>query len=76
MSKIVCYRALAQKVLCVLVERFDGWCVYVDAVAGMNHRAEAQAVMESGAKMEPAVAEVIFGGSTEDFAKRGLHYVL
>jgi hypothetical protein len=40
--------------------RAEGWCVYCDAVAGVNHVAEARVVMRSGAKLAKELAVVLF----------------
>jgi hypothetical protein len=74
MDKIVCYRAIAVRVLCVLVERVDGWCVYCGAVDGKDFKTEAQGVLERGDKLAPDLANAIFGGAIEDMEKRGLRF--
>ena len=75
-NKIVCVKALDMKVLCVCVERIDGWCAYIAAVEGKNHEKEAQSVYSHGNKMWKEVAEAVFGsGMVEYFQERGLRYV-
>lgn len=53
------YTQLAQKVLAVLSRRVDGWSVYVDAVPGMSHADEWQAVAHHGAKLKEAAARAV-----------------
>ena len=50
---------LGMYVLAVLSRRVDGWCVYVDAVAGHSHEAEWPEVAKNGAKQNETVAKAI-----------------
>jgi len=53
------YTQLDYQVLAVLSRRYDGWSMYVGAVAGNNHDVEWQAVAESGSKVKEPVAKAI-----------------
>ena len=54
-------RALASRVLVVAQTRVVcQWAAYCDAVPGMNHRNEWQAVLDYGAKLDEAVARALF----------------
>lgn len=53
------YTQLGSHVLAVLVRRVDGWAVYVDAVAGINHADEWLAVSNHGSKQREPVARAI-----------------
>lgn len=53
------YTQLASNVLAVLHRRFDGWCVYVDAVPGIRHADEWPDVLAHGTKQRPEIAEAI-----------------
>ena len=53
------YTELDSRVLAVLSRRVDGWCVYVGAVPGYDHRAEYLSVLSGGNKLRLAVAEAI-----------------
>jgi len=58
------YIALASRVLAVAsinVEVGD-WCVYIDAVPGMNHDDEYEEVARKGAKLPERIAKLIFPG--------------
>lgn len=53
------YTPLAGRVLAVVVRREDGWCVYVDAVPGLEHRMEWQKVAAHGTKVRKELAEAV-----------------
>lgn len=54
-------RALSARVLVVAVPRVEcAWAAYCDAVPGQCHRDEWQAVRDHGAKLDEAVARVLF----------------
>jgi hypothetical protein len=58
---IIRARALSSRVLVVANTRIEcAWAAYVDAVPGFNHRHERAAVLETGAKVDEAVARVLF----------------
>ena len=68
--------ALAQKVLVVArVEVYENmpdgkkglWAAYIDAVPGMNHNDEYEAVARCGDKLSKHLAEVIFPQIAEEF---------
>ena len=50
---------LGSRVLAVLSRRVDGWCIYVDAVPGLDHSAEWPAVARYGAKLREPVARAV-----------------
>jgi hypothetical protein len=54
------WTALTSRVLAVLVRRAEGWCVYLDAVPGIDHQRELEDVVRHGNKMTEAVARAIF----------------
>lgn len=56
----VVYRPLAMRVLAVAVERYEGWAAYVDAVPGMKHSEEWEAVSRVGDKLPEEVARLLF----------------
>ena len=71
MSKIVTYRALDKKVLCVAVKRVEGaWCAFIGAVPGESHEAELEDVKLYGAKLPESIALEVF----PRFKKAGLPY--
>ncbi len=53
------YTQLAMRVLAVISRRVEGWCMYVDAVPGMSHKNEWQAVLDHGDKLDEATAKAI-----------------
>ena len=54
-------RALAANVLCVARTRVEcAWAAYVDAVPGINHKNEIEAVLDRGAKLPENVARAVF----------------
>ena len=71
MSKVVDWRALDSRVLCVAVRRVEGaWCAYIGAVPGENHVREYQDVQEHGAKLPESVALAVF----PQFKEEGFPY--
>lgn len=58
--KILHYYALATRALVVAVRRDIGWCAYCDAVPGINHSRECQAVICRGDKLPECLARAIF----------------
>lgn len=55
------YRALAMRVLAVAHTRVEGtWAAYCDAVPGMNHDREQDAVLKTGDKLSETVARALF----------------
>ncbi len=65
MRKEIRQNALAQKVLAVAVLKYDNevlfdWAVYIDAVPGISHNAEAERVVGDGCKQPQRIAEVLF----------------
>lgn len=55
------HRALAMRVLAVAHTRVEGmWCAYMDAVPGMNHNREFQAVLDHGDKLDEGIALALF----------------
>lgn len=55
------WRPLSSRVLVVAVPRVEcAWSAYIDAVPGMNHRREFAAVAETGAKLDEAMARILF----------------
>lgn len=70
------YTQLGHRVLAVLSRRADGWCVYVDAVPGVNHDLEWQAVAQEGTKLDEATATAIIQNRFfPGFDPAGLPYV-
>jgi hypothetical protein len=58
---LIRYRALAGHVLAVARTRIEGtWRAYVDAVPGLQHRAEIAGVLETGTALDEPVARVLF----------------
>ena len=53
------FTPLGFRVLAVLSRRHDGWCIYVDAVQGVNHDREWFFVAENGTKQHEAVARAM-----------------
>ncbi len=53
------YTQLGSKVLAVLSRRVDGWCVYVDAVPGVDHEMEWYEVSCTGQKQKEPIAKAI-----------------
>ena len=53
------YTQLGSRVLAILSRREDGWCVYVDAVPGVDHSHEWQDVASMGAKLCEPIARAI-----------------
>ena len=54
-------RALACRVLVVATTRVEfAWCAYCDAVPGINHDSEADAVLDHGSKLSEKLARVLF----------------
>ena len=54
-------RVLSMRVLAVAVTRVEGaWCAYVDAVPGVNHELEQEAVLANGDKLDESVARALF----------------
>ena len=59
--KLVDYRALGTKILCVAVERVEGaWCAYIKDVPGESHQDELQSVMRHGYKLPENIALEVF----------------
>ena len=55
------WRALSPRVLVVAVPRIEcAWRAYCDAVPGIDHRTEYQAVPEHGAELPEDVARALF----------------
>lgn len=53
--------ALANRVLVVAKTRFEGtWAAYCDAVPGINHKIESDAVLQDGDKLLEDVARKLF----------------
>jgi len=53
--------ALSSNVLCVAKTRIEcAWSAYVDAVPGLNHRNELEAVLTRGTKLREDVARILF----------------
>ena len=60
-TPLVVRSALAMKVLAVAQTRVEGaWSAYIDAVPGMDHEAEQEAVLRHGEKLPEAVARLLF----------------
>jgi len=60
------YHALAHCVLAVACTRIEcAWAAYIDAVAGVNHDREMDAVLRHGAKLLEPVARILFPEFTE-----------
>ena len=60
-TPIIRFRALARCVLVVAKTRIEGkWCAYVDAVPGQRHEEEIAGVLATGAKLDEAIARVLF----------------
>ena len=58
---IIRYRALSSRVLVVAVTRIEcAWSAYCDAVPGMSHADEYQAVAAHGEKLDEKIARAIF----------------
>lgn len=58
---IVRHRALASRVLVVARTRVEcAWAAYCDAVPGIDHRVEREAVMDYGAKLDERTARALF----------------
>jgi hypothetical protein len=56
-----CIRALSSRVLVVAQTRVVcSWAAYCDAVPGMNHQHEWQAVLDYGTKLDEGVARSLF----------------
>ena len=53
------YCALDSNVLAVLDRRQDGWCMYIGAVDGKNHKDEWSMVYLTGTKLTEPVAHAI-----------------
>ena len=63
---LIRHHALSSRVLVVAHTRVEGaWCAYCDAVPGQDHRAEREAVLHHGAKLDEDVARVLFPEFTE-----------
>lgn len=57
----ILHRALSPRVLAVARTRIEGaWAAYCDAVPGKSHKAERNAVLETGAKLDENVARMLF----------------
>lgn len=53
--------ALATKVLCVAHTRIEGaWSAFIDAVPGINHSNEMEAVFRHGTKLPEEIARLLF----------------
>ena len=61
------YRPLGTRVLAVVVwnDIFSEWCVYIDAVEGHDHDAEAKEVARTGYKQDEDLAKVLFPSIAE-----------
>lgn len=60
-TKVIRYSALSSRVLVVACTRIEGvWSAYCDAVDGMDHKREADAVLRHGDKLAEPVARVLF----------------
>ena len=58
--------ALASRVLVVAQTRIEGtWSAYCDAVPGMNHDVEYDAVLRHGDKLLKEIAIILFPGFKE-----------
>lgn len=58
---LIRHRALASRVLVVARTRVEcAWSAYCDAVPGQNHRAEREAVLNLGVKVEEKIARMLF----------------
>ncbi len=58
---VIMHRALSAKVLVVARTRVEcAWAAYVDAVPGMNHRAEREQVLGYGTKVDESLARLLF----------------
>jgi hypothetical protein len=54
-------RALSSRVLVVARTRVEcAWNAYVDAVPGLDHRRERDAVLDHGAKLDETMARILF----------------
>ena len=55
------WHALANRVLAAARTRVEGtWKAYIDAVPGMNHLAEVQAVLDQGTQLAEPIARQLF----------------
>lgn len=61
--EIIATYALGQRVLAVQVKRIDGWTAYIDAVPGIRHSEEKDAVASHGEKLPERIAKALFGES-------------
>lgn len=58
---LIHYRALSARVLVIARTRIEcAWAAYVDAVPGINHKHECDAVLQSGAKVDHDLARLLF----------------
>ena len=64
MLEYTAYHALAMHVLAAAKFNYSvgDWAAYIDAVPGMNHEAEYEAVLKFGNKISKAMAETLFAG--------------
>lgn len=53
-------KPLAKKVLAVAKITNQGWMAFIDAVPGMNHENESEAVLNYGVRLRESVARAIF----------------
>lgn len=69
--RILAHKALASKVLAVLVERpyggENGWTAYIDAIEGINHMEERDRVASNGTKLDEEVAKAVFPWKDGDY---------
>ncbi len=53
------YKPLSRRVLVVIARRAEGWCMYIDAVAGHCHDVEFFEIYKTGTKVDEAIAKAI-----------------
>ena len=70
MYQIIRIKPLAQKVLAVAAHDGRDWVVFIDAVPGVCHEKEAQAVLEHGDKTSETLAKFLFPGLADLYAWR------
>ncbi len=58
---LILTRALSMRVLVVARTRVEcAWAAYVDAVPGLDHRAEVEPVLNYGSKLDERLARILF----------------
>ena len=66
------YRAFGPRVLVVatVTEGVNHWAAYIDAVPGISHKNERQAVAENGIKIHREIAEFLFPDLAQKYTWR------